>query len=260
MPKQLTKRVKFVTSSASLSLGFVAVQLLENQLKFVGIGFLSVFTVILFFWFLRDGLGKNATLLTLILPFFYTLGVGLFWFLLPANLITRFPVIILYSLGIYALATTMNIFVVSASRAIPLSRAAKAVSFTITLFTAFLIYDAIFSLKLEFYFNALMVFPIAFLLFLQGIWSSKHQKKFSKELLSTSLVFALCTSLITYFVHFWPVKVVVSSLMVTAFSYVLLGLGQSKHEGRLFKQTVREYMMVAAIVFLFALLAASWRG
>ena len=70
-----------------LSLGFVGMQLLPDQYRFISIAILGAMTVILFYWSLREGLGLDMTLLTLVLPLFFTLGVGFFWFLLPTNLL-----------------------------------------------------------------------------------------------------------------------------------------------------------------------------
>src|SRR3990172_10081412 len=78
----MSKRKKFLITSGILSLGFFLLQFLKDQNKFIAVGFLAVLTLILFYWSLKEGLGRNMTLLTLILPFLFTLGVGAFWFLL----------------------------------------------------------------------------------------------------------------------------------------------------------------------------------
>ena len=92
----MSKRRRFVITSLLLSLGFVAVQFLNDQNRFWAIGVLGVLTIILFYWSLFESLGHNMTFLTLILPTIFTLGVGVFWFLLPANIYTRIPVVIFY--------------------------------------------------------------------------------------------------------------------------------------------------------------------
>src|SRR4030067_3874746 len=130
----MTKRSKFVITSILLSFGFVGIQLLENQHRFIGIGALTLITIILFVWSLKEGLGRNSTLLVLFLPALFTLGVGLFWFLLPATIFARLPVFLMYGIGIYSMCLTANIFTVSAIRTIALARAAKGVGFVLTLF------------------------------------------------------------------------------------------------------------------------------
>jgi len=138
----MSKRLKFITTSLILSLGFVAVQFLPEQYKLLTITLLGVLTVILFSWSLWEGLGVDMTLTSLILPFFFTVSVGFFWFLLPGNLFARIPIVVFYGGGIYALCLTVNIYTVAAIRTIALLRAARGVGFVLTLLTSFLTFDA----------------------------------------------------------------------------------------------------------------------
>jgi len=102
----VSKRKKFIFTSVALTLGFLLVQLVEDQYRLLGISGLTVLSVVLFSWSLKDGLGRNATLYSLILPPMFTIGVGLFWFLLPSSMFTRVPVLIFYWLGVYSLCLT----------------------------------------------------------------------------------------------------------------------------------------------------------
>lgn len=255
----MSKRKRFVITSLILSFGFIATSFLANQFRLWSIGGLSLVTTLLFYWSLKEGLGKNTTLLSLILPTLFTLGVGIFWFLLPASLYARIPIVLMYAVGIYILALTMNIYTVSASvRTIALLRAAKGVGFVLTLLTAFLILNAIFSLRTSFYYSFLLVAFSSFPLYLQGYWAVELEKKFSGELVSLSLVASIITAQMAVSLHFWPVTVVVGSLFLTSTFYMLLGLGQARLEGRLFSQTVREYLIVGVFVFIGMFFATRW--
>src|SRR3989337_1333793 len=141
----MSKRRRFLFTSLLLSLGFIGLQFLNDQNRFWAIGVLGVLTIILFFWSLYEGLGKNMTLSTLILPTIFTLGVGTFWFLLPGSVFARIPIVVFYGIGIYVLCLTMNIYSVSAIRTIALLRAARGVGFVLTLTTSFLVFDSILS-------------------------------------------------------------------------------------------------------------------
>jgi len=256
----LSKRVRFIISSVFLSLGFIGIGFLEDRLRMIGIVVLSFGTLLFSVWSLWEGLGFNATLLALILPISFTLGVGLFWFLLPSSLLARLPVVLVYGVGTYALGSTMNIFTVSAVRNIALVRAAKGVGFVATLFVMFLLFDAILSLRTSVPILFGLVFIVSFPLLLQGLWMSKLGLKLSGDVLIFSLVFSYSLSLLSVVMYFWPVSVVVGSLFLTVGAYELLGLGQVELEGRLFKRTVREYLTVGVMVFLSMLFATSWRG
>ena len=256
----MSKRLKFITTSLILSLGFVAVQFLPEQYKLLTITLLGVLTVILFSWSLWEGLGVDMTLTSLILPFFFTVSVGFFWFLLPGNLFARIPIVVFYGGGIYALCLTVNIYTVAAIRTIALLRAARGVGFVLTLLTSFLTFDAFLSLKLAFPLNGLLVFVSSLALFFQGFWSIPLDKNFSTQVLTASLISSLIMAEVASVLGFWPVTVVVGSLFLTVSLYVLLGLGQARLEARLFAQTTKEYLLIGLIVSLGMFLATRWRG
>src|SRR3990167_4141979 len=194
----MSKRRKFVITSALLSLGFVCVQLLGDQSKFLAIGALTALTAILFAWSLREGLGKNMTLVSLILPSLFTLGVGLFWFLLPSSIFLRLPLILIYGFGIFALVSSQNIFVVAAvTKSIPLLRTARGIGFVLTLFTSFLIFDAIISLRSWIFLTAAFTGLASFMIFLQGLWQIPLSVKLSKELLRLSFIYSVIVAELT---------------------------------------------------------------
>src|SRR3989304_7379270 len=256
----MSKRKRFLISSGILSLGFFLLQFLKDQNKFIAVGVLAVLTIILFFWSLKEGLGRNMTLLTLILPFLFTLGVGTFWFLLPVSIFTRLPIVALYLAGIYVLSLTANIYTVAAIRTIALLRAARGVGFVLTLTISFLIFDAILSLKLLPWFTAPLVAASSFLFFFQGLWIVSLEKEFSKSLFLNSILFGVVMGEIAISLFFWPVTVVVGSLFLTVSVYMLLGLGQAKLEDRLFPSIVREYLIVGILVFVGMFFATRWGG
>jgi hypothetical protein len=254
----MTKRQRFVLTSILLSLGFVGVQFLPDQYRLLGIGVLGLLTLILFGWSIKEGISFDHTLATLILPPLFTVGVGLFWFLLPSSIYARIPVVLLYGVGIYALSLTANIYTVAAIRTIALLRAARGVGFVLTLVTFFLIFDAILSLRASILLTSLLASLSSLLLFYQGYWSVVLDKSFSKEIFSTAVISSFVIGEIAMSLYFWPVTVVVGSLFLTVACYVLLGLGQSRLEGRLFQQTIREYLLVGVLVFIGMFFATHW--
>lgn len=254
----MSKRKRFILTSLVLSFGFIGIQLIDVRYRYVSIICLTILTIILFIWCLKEGLGKNLTLLTLILPTMYTLSVGLFWFLLPSSIFARVPVVILYGFGIYALCLTSNIYTVAAIRTIALLRAARGVGFVLTLLTSFLVFDTILSLKASVLINLLLTVTTSFPLFMQGLWTSKIEEKFSGEIFLSSVIFSIIVGEIAAILFFWPVSLIVGSLFLTVTLYMLLGLGQAKVEGRFFPQTVREYIIVCVLVIFGMFVATRW--
>ena len=254
----MSKRQRFVISSFVLSLGFITIQFIEERFKILGISLLGFLTLILFWWGLWEGLGKDMTLVSLVLPFLFTVSVGFFWFLLPANILARLPVIILFGIGNYVLFLTMNIYTVSAVRTIALLRAARGVGFVLTLLVSFLIFDTILSLRLPLWLTPLLIGFTSFPILLQGFWSVSLEKEYEKRLFYLSGVTTLVIVEMSMTLYFWPVTLVVGSLFLTVGVYMLVGLGQALLEGRLFIQTIKEYLLVGILVFMGMSLATHW--
>ncbi len=255
----MSKRKRFIITSLILSAGFIAIQFFSEDYRYLSIAGLTIVTFILLFWSLREGIKFNLSVLSLVLPTMFTLGVGLFWFLLPSSIYTRIPIVLFYGAGIYALCLTSNIFTVSALRTIALFRAARGVGFVLTLITAFFLFDTILSLRTHFYINAIFIFIVSFFLFFQGMWSVQLDEKPNRELMMTSIIPAIVVTQTVISIFFWPVTVVVGSLFLIVVVYVLLGLIQSLREGRLFAQTIREYLTLGILVFIGMLLATHWK-
>ena len=152
----------------------------------------------------------------------------------------------------------MNIFTVSLVRTIALLRAARGVGFVLSLITSFLVFDAILSLRSMVFYLLPLVLVVSFPLFLQGFWSVILEKEFIKEIFVMSAISTLIMVEIAAVLFFWPVTVVVGSLFLTVTFYILLGLGQGKLEGRLFSTTVREHLVVGALVFIAMFFATHW--
>lgn len=254
----MSKRKRFLVTSLLLTLGFGGIQFLEQSYKFFGIGGLSLLTLILFYWSLKEGLAFNLTLLSLILPVFFTLGVGFFWFLLPANIFTQVPILLFYGFFIYILCLTENIFTVAAIRTIALLRAARGVGFVLGLLVSFLLFNTVLSLRQPFWISSPLILFISFLIFFQGLWQVDLSSVFNRDLFNLSFVFGLVLFEISITLFFWPTTVVVGSLFLTVAVYVLLGLGQAKIEGKLFPQTIREYLTVGVLVLLSMFFATHW--
>ncbi len=257
---QISKEQKFIATSILLSLGFIGINFVNDQFRLFAILALTIATLILFVISLWEGLGIDSTLLSLILAPLFTLGIGIFWFLIPVNIFARIPVVIFYAVVIYFLARTENIFIVSSYKIIPLFRGARWVGFILTFLTAFFLYNAIISIKANIFVTASGVALISLFLFLQGLWVSSIEKKdlASNKMFLYSIIFALGITETSILLYFWPVTVVVGSIFLTIGVYVLLGLGQAQLEGRLFKQTVQDHLVVGLVVFIVMFLVTHW--
>lgn len=252
----LTKRQKFIIGVLVLSLGlFVA----EHVLGKSGISMilvLSVLTVIFLYYALRGDLEDNFGPQVFILPFFYSLSVGLFYLLVPARFLTRVGMASLYAFGLYSLFLSQNIFTVSSIRTIALLSGARTVSLVLTLLSYFFISNVVFSFHINIFITLLLIFIYSFLMILQSIWIHTLDRKPLAQVFWV-LSLSVCLVEVSIFLWFRPSSPTVSALFLTAIFYVLVGLTQAWFEKRLFRSVILEYVWVTIISFIFLVFFAN---
>lgn len=254
----LTKRRKFILSSSLLSLGLLSIQMELLPNRYLAIIGLSLLTIPLILWSLKDAVRGPIWFLSWMLPLLFTSGVGFFYFLLPNSFYTSIPVIVFYFLGMYALFLTENIFSVAAIRTIQLYRSSSAVNFLMTLLISFLLYDTILSFRLPFYSTSALVFLISFFFFLHNFWTVNLNEKISLKILIYSIIFSFGVGQTAIAISFWPVTISMGSIFLTSIVYVALGISQAKLNDRLFPKTIREYLSVGLLVFIILIIYTSW--
>ena len=255
----LTKRQKFIVSSIVLSLGLLALQLIDLEYRYAGIFAFFLVTYLISAWALFDDLKGVEWITLLSLPAMYSGAMGLFYYLLPEAALTRVIVLTIFGVGMYALFLTENIYSVAAIRTIQLLRAAHAVGFLISILVLVLLYNTIFSLQLSFWMNGLLVFVLSLPVMIQGLWSITLQEKLDKKIVWMSLISSFLFSQVAVFLSFLPATVWISSLFLSTLAYVLLGLLQHLLQERLFRRTIYEYVGVGLLVLVATLVVMPWR-
>jgi len=254
----MSKRQKFILTSFVMTLGLFSLQFVEEIYRYQAIGLLTFISLLLSWWSLKEALSGIRYLTTIILPTLLTAGVSLFYFLLPSSWVSQLPVVGLFALCFYALLLTENIFSVASIRTIQLLRAAHAVGFLLTLLTSFLLFDTIYSFRLIGWANALAVFGVSFLIYLQGLWSVNLEEKLSRNVWLYSLFLAIINTQFAFLISFMPTSIAMASLFTTTLVYIQLGIVQVHFQERLFKRTIYEYLFVGFVVLVIFLFTNLW--
>lgn len=251
----MRRREKFVIVSVLLSLSLLATQYIPLEWRYLAT---AIFFVISYFssaWALSDDLHSHEWLTIVPFPALYASSVSLFYFLLPEMFWSRLIIIAIFGVGMYALFLTSNIFSVAKGRTIQLLYAAHAVALFFIMLTSLLFSNVIFSLRLPFYLNAVLMFISHFPLVLTSLWSIELKQKIDKEIALYSLIFTLILTEFAILFSFLPMQIWNQALFIMSFLYVGLSVLQSFLKGRLFKNTVHEYNLVAILmIVLFVLM------
>lgn len=258
---KLSKRQEFVIITLFLTVFLIITQNLTSAYRFVFIIVLSLLSYGLCALGLREDLRKIEWLTLLILPTVYTISLGVFYFLLPVRWLTRIPFAILYGVGMYAILLVENIYNVAVNRSIQLLRVAHAVGFLISLVTVFLLINTIFTFHLRAALNFGLIFVIIFPLSLQALWAIKlTEESIGWDVFRLALFFSLLIAQAAFFISFWPLKPVLSSLFLSTSFYCLVGLGQQYLAKRLFRKNLMEFLQVFVIIFILIILTTSYRN
>lgn len=252
------KRERFAIQTIALTAGILTTQLIWEDFRYTTVLALSAFTYGFTAWSLREDIKKMEWLFLFILPVFFTASVSLFYFLLPGRWISRLLIMVIFAVGMYAILLVENIYNVAAIRTIQLLRAAQSIGLLITLVTIFLFSNIIYSLRMDYWINMLLVIPVIFLLSLQSLWSINLEDRISFKLCLYSFIITLIIGELSHSLSFWPVTISAYALFITSGYYTLTGVVQQHLQEKLFRNTYKEYIFVLIFTFVLLLMTSKW--
>lgn len=249
----MRRREKFIVASIISTLGLIGVQYTFLDIRYIAIALFVAFTYLISTWALADDLQPHERLTIIPFPSIFAAAVALFYFLLPESIISQAVIVFLFGIGMYALFLTANIFSVAKGRTIQLVHAANAISGLFGVVISLLLSNTIFSLKLPFYLNGLLVGASHFPLIVILLWSVKLDNTIEHDTIGFSFILSIILMELAIVLSFFPLGIWYYALFIMSFFYIGIGLMQSYIRGRLFVRTLVEYSLVAtfiAIVFL----------
>ncbi|HSX39995.1 MAG TPA: hypothetical protein VLF68_00070 [Candidatus Saccharimonadales bacterium] len=253
----INKRQQFIIAVLVSSLGLF---LSENIFSKAGVTIAIVLSFVTDFFLylsLKEDLEDNFFPQIFILPFFYSLSFGLFYFLVPARLLTKIIMTTLYAIGLYSVYLSQNIFTVSSIRTIALLAGARTVSLVITMLSFFFLTDVLLSLHLHVVLTFFLLSLFSFPLILHSIWTYTLSRSLKAETLWV-VSLTLCITEIAVVLWFWPSTPTVLALFLSGIFYIIISLSHVWLERRLFKSVIWEYLWVSLIIFIVLFLFTNW--
>lgn len=251
------KRQRLIAAVLILSLGLFVSEYLLGKSGIFMVFFLSFLTDFLLFLALYNDIEENFYPQIFILPFFYSLAFGLFYFLVPVRFLTRIIVTSLYGVGLYSLFLSINIFTVSAIRTIALLSSARTVSFALSLLSFFFLSNVVFSLHANAFLTWVLILAFTFPMVLSSIWTYTLEKSLKSDIFWSSCLTVLLLEA-SVILWFWPSMPTLISLFLTGIFYTMVGLSHAWFEKRLFKGVILEYFWVAIVTFIVLIFFTAW--
>jgi hypothetical protein len=255
---KISKRYRLILSVLILTLLFLfsTFFFFDKAIIFVPLLLIGSFLAVLFVIF--DEIYSFGYFTFFFMPTFLSLIFYLFYFLFPGRWLTRFPFVFFYAVSLYANLLITNIFYIGVEKNLQLYRAAFSVNFLYQNILAFFFFNVLFSFHQTFLinmiFSALVVFALAIHLF----WSIRLKKYLEKRVLDFSILLAVIIAEVSFVISIVPVRTTVAALFLTAVYYSLAGIFYHYLDNKLFKETIREYLIVLIFVFIITVLTLSW--
>lgn len=253
------KRRRFIFGSISLAAAVIFATFLSlTQSLLISLP-LALLVYFMTFFAILEGIDGLEWLMLFLHPIYFTISLYLFViFLLPVRWLTRLPYLIVYAISIYALLLSSNIFNVGAIKNLQLFRAAFSVNFLFLTISSFLIYNLVLSFKLNFLLNFIFLVLATFPLAWQFLWSVNPSPEYESGLVKGALLIAFVIGEAGIILSFIPVRPIIFGLFLTTLFYCLLGLFQSYLSDRLFRERIREYVIVLICVSIITFLSIGW--
>lgn len=255
----MRKRERFILTALLLSGGLLGTQLVGTDIRPIAIALFFISSYLMTAWALRTSINGIEWLTIVPFPALYALSVSLFYFLLPSNVVSRILIVALFGIGMYALLLASNIFAFGKVRTIQLLRAAHAVASLFLFLLCLFFFNFIFSLRLPAYANALAVGGAVFFPVLAAIWSIELLPTLTKRVLFATMAFSVTMAEVALALSFLPIGLWTASLYLTVLVYVGFGLIQSHLIGRLFAETIREYLFLILLGTGALLVLIQWK-
>jgi hypothetical protein len=262
LPKRfikVEKRFRFVISAVVLTLAILSSTFFFFEKSYLFIPVLIALAYFFTYFSVLEGIEKVEWFTLFFMPVLLTVSFYLFYFLMPGRWLTRLPFIAIYGISVYAVMLCSNIFNVGVEKNLQLYRAAFSVNFFYQTLVGFILFNLIFSFKQNFFINGIIVGIFGFLLSLHLFWTIRLKNShFEREIILFSLLVGFVLMELAIVLSFVPVKSTIFALFITGSYYGASGLIYNYIDERLFKETVREYLIVWGFVFVITLLSISW--
>ena len=254
----IEKRIRFIIASVIMTALMMLSTFFFFDRAFFFLPLLITAAYALTYFSILEGIEKIEFITLFLMPVLVTVAFYLFYFLFPTRWITRIPFLTVYAISIYAMLLVSNIFNVGVEKSLQLYRAAFSVNYFYQSLVVFLFANLILSFKLHILVGGILFLILGSVIAMHLFWSIKLELYFEKRLLSYAFFVGFIlfeTAILTSFV---PLQSSVMALLLSTVFYCIGGLTYLYLDERLFKETVREYIIVLGFVVVLTVFTLVW--
>jgi hypothetical protein len=255
---KIEKRLRLVIASLLMSVFFLFSTFFFFDKAIFFIPLFVLISYLLTYFALLEEIEKIEWAMLFLIPILFVVATYLFYFLFPGRWLTRLPSVIFFGISYYALLLCSNIFNVGVEKSLQLYRPAFSVNSFYQLVILFFFLQVILSFRFNFVVNALLTGLIGFILSLHFFWTRQLKLEVEREVVVHGGFVSLLLMEATTVLSFLPVNASIFSLFIIALYYTQNNIIFNFLEKTLFKETIREYLIVLIFIFIATLFAINW--
>jgi hypothetical protein len=255
---KIEKRLRLVIASLLMSLFFLISTFFFFDKALIFIPLLIVVSYFLTYFALLEEIEKIEWGMLFLPPILLVISTYLFYFLFPGRWLTRLPAFIFFGISYYALLLCSNIFNVGVEKSLQLYRPAFSINVFYQLVILFFLLQVIASFRFNFLINGLLTGGVSFILALHFFWTRQLKLSLDQEIIIYSAFIGLLLTEAAMVLSFVPLNSSVFSLFLIALYYTQTNLIFNFLEKTLFKETIREYLIVLIFIFIVTVFTIKW--
>jgi len=255
---KIEKRLRLVIASLLMSVFFLFSTFFFFDKAIFFIPLFVLISYLLTYFALLEEIEKIEWAMLFLIPILFVVATYLFYFLFPGRWLTRIPTVIFFGISYYAILLCSNIFNVGVEKSLQLYRPAFSVNVFYQLVILFFLLQVIFSFRFNFLINGILIGLTSFILSLHFFWTRQLKLHFERGEVLNAVYVSLLLFQTTVVLSFVPINSSILSLFIVALYYTQTNLIFNFLEKTLFKETIREYLIVLIFIFIVTLFAIDW--
>lgn len=253
-----SKREKLIFTTLTLTGLMLTTAFSVGLAWFVMLGVLTASVVGLVLYALWEDFSGIRYWVIPIFPAIFTISVVLNFRVIPLPPVLEFFFVLLYGVTMYLILLISNILNISASRTIPLIRAAHAASFFLNIVLIFLLMFFLATLHTAPLVIFLAAGLISFLPSMYLYWSFALLPRLNREVLLEGITTSIILAETAFVLAMWPVSPLLYALFLTTVFYFATGILHQTFLNRLTRRVIIEYTVVIFFALFLLLFTAEW--
>lgn len=256
---KIPKHLRYVISSVFGAVALFLAAGVPYEYLWIALILLVMLSYVLTWFALLEDIKGVEWLLLFLVPMAWTACWYVFFYLIPMRFAVRLGLSLAYPFIFYVLISAMNIFNVGVEKSLQLHRAAQAANIFIVTFVYYLFAEVLLPVGLPWYLFIALTMIFTYFVSLQVFWSNNPGEGIRAEVIYLARYASIVMGFFSFLFYLLPFAIdTARSVLLGGTYYVLTNLLSTYTDNVLWKQRLREFVIVLVILILTILVTLRW--